>query len=151
MEKILDKEFSILKIDEKTHKKILFNIEKEMSELKIEFEYSPKTAIDKNNIMEAFSYDRCEMTSEEALFFKEEYLKGNKKLKNLATLSLYHEDEYMGCAHRDLDKQEIFISTGNSTPGFKADRVKKGQWEIVISIHGLNTDSMNISLRVYAG
>ena len=71
MKKILDKELSISKIDEKTHKKIFFNIEEEMSELKIEFEYSPKTAIDKNNIMAAFSYDRCEMTSEEALFFKE--------------------------------------------------------------------------------
>lgn len=151
MEKILDKELSISKIDEKTHKKIFFNIEKEMSEIKIEFKYSPNIAIDKNNIMEAFSCDRCEMTSEEALFFKEEYLNGNKKLKNLATLSLYQEDEYMGCAHRGLDKQEIFISAENSTPGFKTSKVKKGQWEIIISIHGLNTDSMNISLRAYVG
>ena len=151
MKKILDTELLLYKIDENTHKKITFNIEKEMRQLKIEFEYSPKIAIEKKYIIEAFKDERCEMTFEEALFFKEKYLNGDEELKNLATLSLYHENEYIGCAHRSLDKQKIIISSEESTPGFKNTRVNKGQWEIVISMHGLNTDSINISLKAYAG
>jgi hypothetical protein len=151
VKKILDTELLLSKIDEKTHKKIMFNIEEEMSCLKIEFEYSPKTVIEKNYILDAFNNDRCEMTSEEALFIKEKYLNVKEELKNLATLSLYHENEYIGCAHRSLDKQIIIISPEESTPGFKNARVNQGQWEIVISMHGFNTNNMNISLKAYVG
>jgi hypothetical protein len=101
--------------------------------------------------MEAFKDDRCEMTSEEALFFKEKYLNRNEELKNLATFSIYHENEYIGCAHRSLDKQTIIISQEKSSPGFKTTKVNQGQWEIVISFHGINTDNMNISLKAYVG
>ena len=149
MKKILDTELLLTKIDEKTHKKMKFNIEEEMTQLKLEFEYSPKTVIEKKYIIEAFKEDRCQMTSEEALFFKDKYLNGNEELKNLVTLSLYHDNEYIGCAHRSLDKQKIIISPEESTPGFKNTRVNQGQWEIVLSIHGLNTNYMNISLKVY--
>lgn len=150
MKKILDTELFVSKIDEKTHKKINFNIEAEMTLMKIDFEYSPNIVIEKKYIIEAFKDDRCEMTSEEALFFKEKYLNENEKLKNLATLSLYHENEYIGCAHRSSDKQIIIISQEESSPGFKNIKVNQGQWQIVISMHGLHSN-MNISLKVYVG
>ena len=149
MEKILDTELLLYKIDENTHKKIKFNIERKMNRLKLEFKYSPKIVREKKYIIEAFKEGSCEMTSEEALFYKEKYLNGKEELINLITLSLYHEDEYIGCAHRSSDKQKIIISPEESTPGFKNTTGKQGWWEIVLSIHGMNTDKMNISLKVY--
>ena len=150
MEKILHKELIIYKVDEKTHKKIKFNIEKEMSNLMLEFEYSPKIVSEKNYIIEAFKEDNCEMTLEEALFYKEKYLNASEELKNLVTVSLYNEEEYIGCAHRSLDKQKIIVSLEESTPGFKNTKVRQGQWEIVLSVHGLNTDKINILLKAYS-
>lgn len=150
MEKILHEELILYKVDEKTHKKIKFNIEKKIKKLNIEFQYSPKIASEKNYIIEAFKEDNCEMTLEEALFYKEKYLNEDEELKNLVTLSLYNEEEYIGCAHRSSDKQSIIISPEESTPGFKNTKVEKGQWIIVLSVHGLNTDRVNISVKVYS-
>lgn len=150
MEKILHEELILYKVDEKTHKKIKFNIEKKMKKLIIEFQYSPRIASEKNCIIEAFKEENCEMTFEESLFYKEKYLNEDEELKNLVTLSLYNEEEYIGCAHRSIDKKSIIISPEESTPGFKNTKVKPGQWEIVLSVHGFNTDRVNISLKAYS-
>ncbi|WP_459477424.1 hypothetical protein [Clostridium saccharoperbutylacetonicum] len=150
MKKILDTELFVSKIDEKTHEKIIYYIEEEMTLMRIEFEYSPKTVSEKKYIIEAFNDDRCQMSSEEVLLFKEKYLAGNEELKNLATLSLYYENEYIGCSHKSSDKQTIIISQEESSPGFKNIKVNQGQWKIVISMHGLHSN-MNISLKAYVG
>lgn len=149
MEKVLDTKFLLLKTDEKTHKKISFNIDKKINELKIEFQYTPKNVIESENIIEAFKEDKCDMNLKEAEFFKDIYLKGEEKLKNLVTLSLYCENEYIGCAHRGLEKQTIIISTKESTLGFNNVMVREGQWDIVLSIHGIHSDKIDISLKVF--
>lgn len=149
MEKIFDTELMLSKIDEKTHKKFYLDIEKEMSELIIKMEYFPKFTNNSKDIIEAFNKHRDNMNDKEFSYFIEKYLNGEDKLTNLITISLYNEDDYMGCGHRGINKQKIVISKAESTPGFKSTKVNKGKWEIVLSIHGFNTDKINVLLKAY--
>lgn len=149
MEKILNSTLIANKSDAKTHKSIKFNIDKETKILKLEFDYFPKVVEELDDIVNAFENDSCSLTSEETGLIKEKFINREEELKNLATLSLYYENEYIGCAHRHAGKQTIFISSQESTAGFINTPVKVGQWEIVISLHAVFTDNMKISVKVY--
>lgn len=149
MEKILNSGLIINRSDAKTHRNIKFNIDKEAKILKLEFDYFPKVVKEVDDIINAFENDSCSLTLEEISFYKEKYINGEEDLKNLATLSLYYENEYIGCAHRHVGKQTIVISPQESTVGFINTPIKAGQWEIVISLHAVFVDNMKIFVDAY--
>lgn len=149
MEKILDLTLTVNKSDIKSHKSIKFNIDKEAEILKIEFDYFPKVVKESEDIVYAFQNRSSNLSHEEISSLKEKFIRGEEELKNLATLSLYSKDEYIGCAHRHLGKQTIIISSKESTAGFIKTPIKPGQWEIVISLHGVFIDNMQIFVKAF--
>lgn len=147
MERIFKKHFTVSKKDESTHKKINIIIDDEADRLEIKFQYASKVTSSEEDINNSFKKEICEMTEEERIFIKDRYLKGEEILKNLATLSLYHDGDYIGCGHRGCSEEKIIISKEESSPGYKKTSDIKGKWEMIISLHGINTDIMNISLE----
>ncbi len=147
MKGILKRQLTVLKKDESTHKKINITIEDEAERLEIKFRYNPRVTTDENDINNSFKKEICEMTEEERIFLKNRYLNGQEILKNLATLSLYHDGDYIGCGHRGCSEEKIILSKEKSSPGYKKISDIKGKWEMIISLHGINTDIMNISLE----
>jgi hypothetical protein len=143
MIEILNKDIIVNKTDMKTHKKVKFEINEEAESLKIDFDFSPKVVLKDEDIINAFK--NSSFTEEERIVLIEKYLKGEEELKNLATLSLYYEDTFIGCAHRQ--PSDIVIGQEESSRGFINMPIKKGQWEMIISIHGVFTDEMRISLK----
>jgi hypothetical protein len=147
VEEILNSNIIVNKKDIKTHKKIKFKLDKDAEILKLEFDYFPKVVKDVDDIINAFN--GCSFTEEEVATFKDRFIKGEEELKNLATLSLYYGDEYVGCAHRPSKNETIVISEKESSAGFINTSIKKGQWEIVISLHAVFTDNMKLSIKAY--
>lgn len=149
MERILDLTLTVNKSDIKSHKSIKFNIDKEAEILKIEFDYFPKVVKEYEDIINAFENRSSNLSDEEISSLKEKFIRGEEELKNLATLSLYYKDEYIGCAHRHVGKQTIIISSKESTAGFINAPIKAGLWEIVISLHGVFVDNMQIFVKAF--
>lgn len=135
----------------KTHRNIFFTLNNKEELMKIEFKYSPTIAEDEKNILQAFENGCCSLNEEESKLEREKFLNKQENLKNLITLSLYYEDEYIGCAHRHSGNQTIVISSGVSTDGFIKTPIKAGQWLIVISIHAIYVDNIEICLGVSVG
>ncbi|WP_041711049.1 hypothetical protein [Clostridium pasteurianum] len=149
MEKILDLALTVNKSDIKSHKSIKFNVDKEAEILKIEFDYLPRVAKELGDIIYAFENRSSNLSHEEISSLKEKFIRGEEELKNLATLSLYYNNKYIGCAHRHIGKQTIIISSKESTAGFINAPIKTGLWEIVISLHGVFTDNMKIFVNAF--
>ncbi|MBC2581497.1 hypothetical protein [Clostridium sp. DJ247] len=149
MKEILNSVLTINKSETKTHRSLKFIVNEDKKILKLEFDYFPKIVSKVEDIIQAFENHGNSFTSEESNLLKEKFIRGEEKLKNLATLSLYNKSQYIGCAHRHEGKQIIIISQKESTQGFIKAPIEAGQWEIVISFHGVFTDNMKIFLKAY--
>lgn len=146
---ILEKEFQVLYKDEKTNISFPFSINEDAAALKISFSYSPKLLEDderanmliENNIKN----DAGEFAGEYTNW--DEY----KPLKNLITVSLDDPDTYRGCAHRQ-DKDQIHIIREDfASRGFHKGKIQKGQWKVVLNLHGIVTESVDCRLMVEVG
>jgi hypothetical protein len=71
------------------------------------------------------------------------------QVNNLVTVSVYCEDEYIGCAHRHEASQKIILSK-NSTKGFKNIMIKPySKLEIVLSVHAAYSNAIEVRLSVH--
>ena len=143
MERIYTDKIEINKIDNKTHKKIRFCTDKSYHKLVFEFQYSPKLVDKIEDIEEAFN-------SNELSSLKNSFISSEEKINNLLTLSLYCDDEYIGCAHRHNYVQIIEISESKSTEGFKKTKLGASAWELVISVHAAYSDNIHAVINIYA-
>ena len=120
--------------DNKTNINFSFEVPKGISELKISYEYSPKTL---ENEREAI--DRVNACIEK--FGDTEYTyEIFMPLKNLLTLSVDENGKYRGAAHRHPNKQQHVLSENYASPGFKAGKIEAGKWNIVLSVHNASCD-----------
>lgn len=146
---LLQKEFKVYYKDEKTNISFPFLIDEDAKSLKISFSYGPKLLEDderanmliENNIKKDagdFAYEYTHW---------DEY----KPLKNLITVSVDDPDTYRGCAHRQ-DKEQIHIIREDfASRGFHKGKIQKGQWKVVLNLHGIVTESVDCKLQVEAG
>ena len=146
---LLEKEFQVFYKDEQTNISFPFEINEGTESLKITFSYSPKILEDD---------ERANMLIEnnikkDAGKFAHEYTRWDeyKPLKNLITVSVDDPDTYRGCAHRQ-DKDQIHIIREDfASRGFHKGAIQKGQWNVVLNLHGIVTEEVNCSLKVEAG
>ena len=146
---LLSKEFQVFYKDEKTNISFPFEINEDVKGLKITFSYDPKVLEDderanlliENNI------------KKDAGEFADEYSDWDefKPLKNLITVSVDDPDTYRGCAHRQDKEQVHIIREDFSSRGFHKGAIQKGQWKIVLNLHGIVTETVNCKLTVEAG
>ena len=146
---LLSEEFKVTPENEKTNISFPFTVPEGTQSLKITFNYDPKILEDderanlliENNI------------KKDAGDFAGEYNDWDeyKPLKNLITVSLDDPDTYRGCAHRQ-DKDQIHIIRENfASRGFHKGKIQKGQWKVVLNLHGIVTEVVNCKLKVEAG
>ena len=146
---LLQKEFKVYYKDEKTNISFPFLIDEDAKSLKISFSYDPKILEDD---------ERANMLIEnninkDAGEFAHEYSDWDefKPLKNLITVSVDDPDTYRGCAHRQ-DKDQIHIIREDfASRGFHKGAIHKGQWNVVLNLHGIVTEKVNCKLSVEAG
>ena len=146
---LIEKEFQVFYKDEKTNISFPFTVSEGTVSLKISFSYSPKILEDD---------DRANMLIEgnirkDAGEYAGEYTHWDeyKPLKNLITVSVDDPDTYRGCAHRQ-DKDQIHIIREDfASRGFHKGKIQKGQWKVVLNLHGIVTESVDCRLKVEAG
>ena len=146
---LIEKEFQVFYKDEKTNISFPFDINENVEGLKITFSYDPKILEDD---------ERANMLIEnnikkDAGEFAHEYSDWDefKPLKNLVTVSVDDPDTYRGCAHRQDKDQVHIIREDFSSRGFHKGKIQKGQWKVVLNLHGIVTESINCKLKVEAG
>ena len=146
---LIEKEFQVFYKDEKTNISFPFDINENVEGLKITFSYDPKILEDD---------ERANMLIEnninkDAGEFADEYSDWDefKPLKNLITVSVDDPDTYRGCAHRQDKDQVHIIREDFSSRGFHKGKIQKGQWKVVLNLHGIVTESINCKLKVEAG
>ena len=146
---LIEKEFQVFYKDEKTNISFPFDINEDVEGLKITFSYDPKILEDD---------ERANMLIEnnikkDAGEFAHEYSDWDefKPLKNLVTVSVDDPDTYRGCAHRQDKDQVHIIREDFSSRGFHKGKIQKGQWKVVLNLHGIVTESINCKLKVEAG
>lgn len=69
-------------------------------------------------------------------------------IKNLITISVDHEGNYLGNAHRWDTNQKHIISCEKSSLGFEKCNHTKGLWKINMHIHEIVSEMVSVSLRV---
>lgn len=110
-----------------------FDVPDNIKCIKISFSYSPKTLTSRSKAISIIK-DCFEKYDEPMVGRPNEYL----PVKNLITLSVDANGEYLGAAHRQDSEQEHIIGPKLSSNGFIKTEVKNGQWRICLNIHSIN-------------
>ena len=146
---LIQKEFQVFPENEKTNIAFPFNINENTESLKITFSYDPKVLEDdeRANILIENNIKK------DAGEFAGEYNNWDefKPLKNLITVSVDDPDTYRGCAHRQDKDQVHIIREDFASRGFHKGKIQKGQWKVVLNLHGIVTESVDCRLQVEAG
>ena len=146
---LLSEEFQVFPKDEKTNISFSFSVPEDTASLKITFSYDPKVLEDdeRANILIENNIKK------DAGEFAREYSDWDefKPLKNLITVSVDDPDTYRGCAHRQDKDQVHIIREDFASRGFHRGAIHKGQWKVVLNLHGIVTEKINCKLRVEAG
>ncbi len=145
----MKKNLVLTKADTKTNITLPFEMKEEYDYISIQFQYTPDKCEDRHQFEKGVS------------IVKDRYFKGNTEeiqqnikwekyfpMKNLLTISLDLDGEYLGNAHRWDSNQFIKIGKEESTRGFYKVKKIKGSWNIMIHVHGINTQECKVKLRV---
>lgn len=144
---IIEKEFVGNKVDNKTHRTIPFTIDEECEEVTVYFSFNPYLVKNKEDLIEAFKDGifNYQISKEKIL---EEIEKGTMYLNNMISISLYKDDEFLGCSHKHNKDQVHSIRKDKSSHGFLKVDSLMGKYEAIVSFHGIFLDGMNLKLRV---
>ncbi|MBQ8503022.1 MAG: hypothetical protein IJ491_01960 [Clostridia bacterium] len=149
MKTLIDTEFTVFPVSEKTNIILPFTVSEEATELVIDYSYSPKTLAD-NEKAERLIRENLLRDAGDSIG---EYTDSGKfmPLKNLITLSLDSPSGYRGAAHRQDSEQHHVIRRNFASVGFLKGEIEKGQWQLVLNVHAVVTDEVKCKVRVHAG
>ena len=144
---LLKKEFVLTEKDEKTNVLLPFEVNEDLTQLCIEYSYSPKTLEDaeitkekvKKNIQTDAPFNVSDYPSWESF----------APLKNLITLSLDSPLGYLGAAHRQAPQQKHIISKEYSSVGFERTEIEKGKWCLTLNVHAIVTEKVEFSVVIW--
>ena len=137
MKVLLQAEGALTPVCAKSHIIYAIDLDREISQLWIDFSYSPK----------CLHRDLLEEQQQSLAAHWEDFL----PLKNLLTLSFDDAAGFRGCAHRHDPRQHLELATHRASPGLLAGPVPPGQFRITLSVHALITNTCRYSLRVWEG
>lgn len=120
---------TLTELDNQQHKKIKIFLDQDYEALHIAFSYSPQ------EVPKDLAIRVIEETLPQYDWEKNLRSMDFLPLKNLVTISLACEGEYLGCRHNKETQQEIIISEKGSSWGFIPHKVCSGQWEIQLNLH----------------
>jgi len=147
--KLLDLQGNCTPEDSRTHIRIPFVLPQATEELRIRFEYAPKTLDDREYsirlLEESFDQYLLPAQRQQANTQVDQYL----PLKNLITLSIDDEQSYRGACHRHDEIQDLTLSASQASPGLMAGPLRAGSWSVTLSLHCIVTESCNYRLQIW--
>lgn len=138
----------LLKPDQsKTNVRIPFEVPQGLTEMTIEYSYSPKELADREKALRLIDEGMERYATAE---YRDHYDPAENYLPvvNLVTLSLDGPDGYRGCAHRHAPVQIHRLSADEASPGFLPGAITAGSWEAVINVHAVVTEQCAVRLKV---
>lgn len=132
---LFEKKSKLTVNDDKTNIVNKFTVPENIKVLNISYSYSPKNLEDREKAVEIIK-DCFKKYDEYIVGRPSDYL----PVKNLLTLSVDCNGNYIGAAHRQSNEQEITISSEFSTPGFIKCSVDSGVWDVAVNVHSINCD-----------
>ena len=148
MELLLDQTLVLHPEDSKTNVDLPFFLSRPFAALFIRTSYEPKIVADESlsrKLIEAGIERYIPENARERWGKWRDYM----PVLNFITLSLDHEDEYIGCAHRQSPVQDHIISASYSSPGFLRHEIDPGEWNCVLNCHAVVDENVTYRLRVY--
>lgn len=147
--KLLDLQSNCTPEDSRTHIRIPFVLTQATEELRIRFEYAPKTLDDREHsirlLEKSFEEYLLPTQRQQAITHVDQYL----PLKNLITLSIDDEQGYRGACHRHDEIQNLSLSASKASPGLMAGPLRAGSWSVTLSLHCIVTESCSYRLQIW--
>lgn len=145
MEAIIVLKERIYKERNKSHMTLPIRIGKG-SKLQLTLYYEPKVVIDDEDIRLALKDGIGGVTDDPKLAY-DEVKRLNYPINNLVTISLFKDGNFIGCKHRHDNPMEITIERNNCTPGFIYPQSFTGNYEIVLSFHGIFSPFIDLEFK----
>lgn len=146
-ETIIDKEMILTPAYHQKHIKIPFVLTKTYQSLYVHFSFSPQH-VDRERALVIISQVLPDyFGSDELLVTPEDFM----PLENLLTISVSHENEYVGSRHHKATEQEVYLSAAGSSAGYLPHTVTPGNWEVQIHPHCLLSDQVEVRLTIQGG
>ncbi|NGZ76886.1 hypothetical protein [Saccharibacillus alkalitolerans] len=146
---LLDIQGSVTPEESRTHIRVPLELHEGCGRLNVRFEYAPKNLEDRERALELLkeSYDLYILPEqrEQAVARADRHL----PLKNLITLSFDGPDGYRGACHRHDEVQELFLASGEASPGLMPGRLEAGEWNVTLSLHCIVTATCEYRLRAW--
>ena len=123
-----------------SHLSYRFNVPANCAILKIYFEYDPL-------------WEKNPKTMRRALDLAGLYqdkVEENAGFRNLITVSLNDPENFRGAHHYFNTQQEMILSASEASLGFIAGEIQAGQWELILSCHGIFSDEIQATLKIEA-
>lgn len=108
--------------------------------LRIEFGYGPFDEGDPSVLTPAFEREGLSI----------DCLHQGDRFRNLLTLSLNDPNQFRGAHHYFSQDQVIELSSGQASLGFVAGELPEGNWQVIISCHGIFSKQVEANLQVEA-
>ena len=118
-------------VQDKTNIPLTFFVPSGIEKLIIDYEYSPKLLENEAKATELLEKSIEKYLGDEFSASPEEFM----PVKNLITLSLDENGNYLGAAHRQADRQHHEISEEFASVGFEKSKINSGEWQIVLNVH----------------
>lgn len=145
-EVIINKALVIKPEDNQTNIPIRFTLNKEYSKMIIQYQYGPSHASAEESyrlVKEALrKYYSQDTDSSDADINK------NIPVENLVTLSMSYDGKYVGARHTKERIQEVTITQSESSLGFPAHPIYKGEWEVQLNVHCIASEKINAFITV---
>ncbi|QQO09138.1 hypothetical protein [Breznakiella homolactica] len=149
MKVLLDNLYPLHRDDSKTNVSVEIPLDRDYGCLEFLCSYTPKVLEN-----EAEAKDLIEAGLERFIppEYRERYggWRDYLPVVNLITLSLDHDEIYVGCAHRHNPEQRHIVSADFSSPGFFRHSASAGVWRAVINVHAVVSDETVYHLTVNA-
>lgn len=128
------------------HVEIPFSVENEYHHLVVSYQYFPKKYEGEDDY--ELAYNAFKEAYGESEVCMEEVLK-ELPLNNHVTISIAKEGKLLGTAHRHSPNMEIELSK-TPTVGFHPIGSVKGEYKLILSMHALLSEYVNVSIKVTA-
>ena len=140
---ILDKEFTLSWMDRKQNIVEELDIQsfnrQAIEYIKIDWGYTPSKVTNKDEIFKFFN--TCKINNIEAPY----------SLENLLTVSILNGNDYIGCRHSKRNKEQIVISTKESSLGYNVVTQFNQSISIVLNCHEIVSKFIDVFIKVSIG
>lgn len=135
---VLRQDFTMYHNSHQTHTTYAFEIPSGVASMEIRFHYDPilvseYTALERSLIKEGLDTSTID---------------DETQFRNLLTLSLNDPTGFRGAHHYFNHNQSIELSEESASLGFIPGAINSGRWEVILSHHGIFSDSVSGSIEV---